>query len=819
LASAYTVAIVAAPLVLGVAPAFAQSTGTQEVETVVVTGVKASQVSGLFVQQDIAKTRSVINTDFISTQIEGQSIVAEANLLPGVSINNNDPYGASGGDIRLRGYPNNKISVTIDGIPLNDTGNYAIYIGEYMDAEIVDHLTVNSGTTDVDSPTASATGGTINIVTKIPDDVASLNSSASYGSFDFRHFSLIGQTGEIGPWGTKAYLQMSYMDYDKFKGYGALVRRQANARIYQDLGGGDFISLAADWDPNNNYSYQSNSKATIFAAWAAGTRADYAATCTRTAGTNGHADVEASCSNYFGARINPSHSGNIRGQSLFTLTDNLKLSVDPSLQFVLADGGAQDTVVSESDPRLIGGSAATGVDLNGDGDTLDKVNIMMPSVTETRRWGLTTSLLWTPLEKSLVQFSYTLDYGLHRQTGVSGYMTPGTNPVFEDNYGGIHNGHYAATADGGILRYRDRKSKAILNQASADYEGDFFDDMLHVSVGVRAPFFERDLDQRCYTTEKAGTGGAGGPTFSPGATPYCTTQTPNYVVLTAGNPQNLQPGTYVKFTGGTAYFDAPYKATRDYNRILPNVGLSLKPWGDEHQFYVAFADTMSAPITDDLYVTPRIAVQPETATAYDIGYRYTGPDGLIASIDAWHSIFNNHIVSSYDQDTGYNTDRNVGPVLLSGVDLTVGAQPIDNLSLYGTASWETSKLKDDLNVSGVIIHTAGKQLVETPDWMFSSRAQYKIAGFTIGVQGKYTGRRFASDLNDEQTSPYMVFDSDISYDLGQIGWDNAELKFNVTNLLDKKYLGGISSTNTAAGVPFYYEGAPRTFQGTIKIGL
>jgi len=825
LAGVCPVAVLTAPLLLSITPAYAQSTATQEIETVVVTGVKAAQISGLFVQQDIAKTRSVISTEFINSQIEGQSIVAQTNLLPGVSINNNDSYGASGGDIRLRGYPNNKISVTIDGIPLNDTGNYAIYIGEYMDAEIVDHVTVNTGTTDVDSPTASATGGTINIVTLVPTDTASFKADASAGSFDYRHVNVMGQSGEIGPWGTKAYFQASYMDYTKYKGLGGMIRQQANARIYQDMGGGDFISIAADWDPNIVHFYRSAGKSTFFAPTTAttGWNYDYDQTCVRltTPASNGHADVEATCNNYYGMKVNPSHSGNIRGQSLFTLSDDLKVSFDPYLEYVLANGGGSQ-VIQENDPRLKGNTSASGVDLNGDGDTLDKVNLYTPSNTETRRWGLLTSLVWTPLEKSVFQFSYTLDYGLHRQTGQMGTLTQGTTtPVPVDHYGG-KNGPSIIGVDGKQLRTRDRKSKAILNQVSADYEGDFFDDTVHVSVGVRAPFFERDLHQTCYTVEKSGTGGAGGASLSPNSSSaqYCTTQTPTTVTLAAGNTQLLPAGTYDQFAGGTAYFDAPFDKTKDYNRILPNVGLSYKPFGDAHQFYVAYAETLSAPITDDLYATPRIVLQPERATTYDLGYRYTGPSGLIAQADVWHSIFQNHIVSSYSEADNFSIDRNVGPVLLNGIDLSVGAEPIENLTLYGTASYETTKLKQDLQTSATVtIATAGKQLVETPDWMFSSRAQYQIAGFTVGVQGKYTGRRFSSDLNDEQTSPYIVVDSDISYDLGQIGWNNAELKFNVTNLFDKKYLGSISSTNTAAGVPFYYPGAPRTFQGTIKIGL
>ena len=42
----------------------------------------------------------------------------------------------------------------MDGVPLNDTGNYAIYAGELVDPEIVSQVNVNVGSTDVDSPTA-----------------------------------------------------------------------------------------------------------------------------------------------------------------------------------------------------------------------------------------------------------------------------------------------------------------------------------------------------------------------------------------------------------------------------------------------------------------------------------------------------------------------------------------------------------------------------------------------------------------------------------------------------------------------------------------
>src|SRR5260370_12339707 len=52
----------------------------------------------------------------------------------------------------------------------------------------------------------------------------------------------------------------------------------------------------------------------------------------------------SSCSNYYNIRINPSNTGNIRGQSRFTLAEGLLLTVDPSYQYVLANGGGSTTL-------------------------------------------------------------------------------------------------------------------------------------------------------------------------------------------------------------------------------------------------------------------------------------------------------------------------------------------------------------------------------------------------------------------------------------------------------------------------------------------
>ena len=104
----------------------------------------------------------------IARQNPGQTILDTINLIPGVSFQNNDAYGSSGGTLNIRGFAADRISLTVDGIPLNDSGNYAIFSNQQFDPEIIGEVNVNLGTTDVDSPTASAAGGTVNYRTIVP---------------------------------------------------------------------------------------------------------------------------------------------------------------------------------------------------------------------------------------------------------------------------------------------------------------------------------------------------------------------------------------------------------------------------------------------------------------------------------------------------------------------------------------------------------------------------------------------------------------------------------------------------------------------------
>src|SRR4029450_8296514 len=114
---------------------------------------------------------AAITAEFISRQTPGQSVLDSINLLPAVNFTNNDAYGSAGGDFVIRGFDSQRVAVLQDGVPLNDSGNYAVFPNQQLESDLIDRATVNLGTTDVDSPTAAAAGGTINYVTRKASDV------------------------------------------------------------------------------------------------------------------------------------------------------------------------------------------------------------------------------------------------------------------------------------------------------------------------------------------------------------------------------------------------------------------------------------------------------------------------------------------------------------------------------------------------------------------------------------------------------------------------------------------------------------------------
>jgi iron complex outermembrane receptor protein len=872
--------------------AMAQSTGTiatEESSTVVVTGNRTRDVNGVTVP-DTAKAQGVLTQELITTQAPGQSILQTVNLVPGVNFTNSDPYGSSGGNIRIRGFDGNRVSLTFDGIPLNDSGNYAIFSNQQLDPELIEQVNVNLGQTDVDSPTASAAGGTVNYRTILPWRDIGIRASGSVGDFGYYRGHVQLHSGEWWENGPRAFIAYSNARNDLFRGPGEIRKQQFNARIYYPMGSnGDFISISGHYNRNRNNFYRNPAfndlRTTVLANGQVGligtalvpavdttvpidpvligsnyTDAQWDSifsfnnldTCnlpshpgnagvaendngnqgvngtTNPAATGGANNVlnASSCSNFAGVRINPSNTGNIRINGRFTLADNIILTVDPSFQYVLANGGGS-TTLAENNFRARGGqtSANAGKDFNGDGDILDTVRFFTPNNTNTHRLGLTASLIWDVAPNHRFRFAYTFDRAHHRQTGEWGFLLNDGNP--ESPFSG-RNATPVTDANGFQIQQRDRTSIAMLNQVAGQYIGRFFDERLRVEVGLRVPFFKRDLETFCPIQVTDG--------FA-----YCTSEpiAANLAaaVLPAGAPNGSIP-VYFNQGDSIAGLDPrvralyrPFARTYHFDAILPNIGLVYNLGGGLSVFG-SYAKGFSAPRTDNLYRAPVVDdLTPEKTDAFDLGIRYSRSN-IQAQATGWIINYSNRIVTSFNPDLGISIDRNVGRVDSYGVDASFAWQPIPELSLYVLGSYIHAELKENVNLSapaGTVCGTstttipvgcaptAGHRVAETPEWQFGGRAQANLGPFTFGVQAKWVSSRYATDVNDILTDDYTVVDADVRLDLGRIGLPESYVQFNVTNLTDERYFGNISTQINGASNPNFSTGSPRTLMLTLNL--
>ena len=841
--------------------AFAQSTGTiaaEEGETIIVTGSRASQAPQGIEVPDTPKARTILTNEYLRTQNPGQSVLQTINIVPSVNFTNNDPFGSSGGNVRIRGFDGNRVSLTFDGLPLNDTGNYAIFSNQQLDPEVIDSVNVNQGTTDVDSPTAASSGGTINYRSLVPSKDLGALVVGSYGeSYAGRSFNRVFgmiQTGDILGTGVRGYFSASSARADKFRGPGDLQKEQYNARLYKELdGNGDFISIAAHYNRNRNVSFRAINAAQANLDFAQDGRLtfDNNAFCARPTFVTGTAQSEAntpqpstaiptnlvtqtgldtSCTNFYGVRVNPSNTGNVRFNSKLSLTDALTFTLDAGYQYVLANGGGF-TTMSETDPRARGyqpGVTTGGLDYSGDTDTADTVAFYTPNNTNTNRYTVLSSLRWDFADKQSLRVAYAFDYGRHRQTGEWGFLRSDGFPEYV--FGGRAGARFPVDTNGAPLRGRDRFSIAELNQISGEYRGKFLDDKVEVLLGLRAPFFHRELNQFCYTQASTGT-------------QLCTTRTLGttaLIVPAAGNALNFLyviPGTISPLGQPANAVYAPYQATYNYRKVLPNVGLTFKP-AEGVSIYASYAKGLSAPRTDNLYRAPNVVVAPETTDNFDAGIRYSSRD-VRASFGGFYNKFQNRIVTSFDPLTGISVDRNVGRVEIKGFEASLNVQPFPWFSFNAFGSYIDAQYKDDIPASATVtIPLAGKKLVETPEWQFGYSAKLSYGPASLGATFKKVTKRFATDLNDQYLPGYSTFDLNARLSLEDFGLKKTFVQANVNNVFDAQYLGSINSQTSLAtnnlgqvpslalnapipggGTPTYQIGSPRSFVVSLQIGF
>ena len=154
---------------------------------------------------------------------------------------------------------------------------------------------------------------------------------------------------------------------------------------------------------------------------------------------------------------------------------------------------------------------------------------------------------------------------------------------------------------------------------------------------------------------------------------------------------------------------------------------------------------------------------------------------------------------------------------MMGFDAQLGFSPIESLSLYASASYNESEIQDDYRSSATTtIPVGGKTLVETPDWTFVLSARYEAGPLEAGIQARYVGERWLTDVNDLAVPSYTVVNADARFDLGYFGFDGTNVSINVINLFDEQYFGSLGTGLDSTRSLFASQGAPRTVQASVR---
>src|SRR5581483_6318486 len=174
---------------------------TRKSTTLSTVNVNAQALAGgLMAVQDQPKQVSTITAQAIAQVPITADYTQIINSAPGVNSASSDGFGLTdASSYTIRGFSASEIGVTLDGVPVNDAGNYIPYASEYGEARNYESINVTQGSADLDMPDLGAVGGHISFITRKPTDHFNVYVGQTVGSNHALSTFLRVNTGAIGP--------------------------------------------------------------------------------------------------------------------------------------------------------------------------------------------------------------------------------------------------------------------------------------------------------------------------------------------------------------------------------------------------------------------------------------------------------------------------------------------------------------------------------------------------------------------------------------------------------------------------------------------
>ena len=771
---------------LGMSSAYAQEKAQEKTESnepisgtqITITGKKVGM--GLMVQENTPKARSTITAEELAKQRPTGNAYEALELMPAVNSYNHDATGLFGGGLTLRGFNSDQIGATINGVPVNDSGSFAVYPQEYVDQENTCTQFVTQGSTDVDSPQIGATGGNFGITTCDPSKTKRIRLAQTLGQLNLSKTYARYDTGLLEGGRSRFFISASHAQSDKWKGKGGANRDHVDMGFRIDYDKFNSISGTVLYNRAINQNISSFSLVDLDKyGYNYDFSQNFVGHAAASPGKAGNDTNSAFGDAYYQLTKNPFENAIASVIGKMRIGENTDIKVIPYFWYGYGTGGNQQKVQAENAflNRSTGKNTAA-VDLNGDGDTLDRVIVANSSVTRTNRPGITASVTHTIGDHQILG-GFWYERATHEQFGpmVAVDANGNANDIW------LKEGRILRP-DGTPYQSRDWTTISSSNQFFLQDTISLMNDKLAINVGVRSPTMKRDFTNKANEGTNSGT---------------------------------------------------DYNIVKTYRELLPQLGARYQI-DYNNQVFFSLARNMKAPpnfvysTTNNVVLvngqpTMPVDVQAETSTNVDLGYRLQS-DKLTAQATVYSVDFKDRQATAYDPVANISSLTSVGKVKTHGFEVEMGNTPVNGFSFYGSIGYAKSEIQDDILISKTAtLPTKGKQMTLTPEWKAGLSAMYETGAFYARMKVKYTGEQWATMTNDELVPSYTLLGLDFGYQFPNTSWiRKPTIRLNISNLTNQKYRNPSSFNVTnakaygtaGARTVFYYMGSPRFASVTLS---
>ena len=768
--------------------------GQEQLSEVLVQAQKLSLGGGLMSVQVAPKAVSTITREAILEAAPGANYAQMIRSIPGVLSITDDVTGLNDANYSIRGYTNDEVGVTVNGAPLNDSGNYRVYPTEYGDTENMGDITVLQGYPDVDQPVAGAAGGTIAWATIDPSHNAQIDTGFSGGSYSYQREFIRLQTGDLGP--VRSWVSFSHNQVDLWRGDGNANVQKMDGKSVWTIDDNNSVSASVQYNHEMKYAYETLSKAQATANYFQ----NYDTSLLSSTDTN-----------YWRLHTNPFDNYLVSMDGEFRLADTTRLSVVPYFFYGGGGGGSGTTFTESTATSNYGRYAYSNQDVDNNGVIGGKALV----------YELARSFTWRPgvIAKVIQQFG-------HDDSLEAGFWLD--EPRQEQNE------PFTPTINGSPVDVWENTTAHLIRYSPNGGPQYLYNE--YTQSSLRRGFLQNTwtpTDQWTVTTGIAYTselrkgwdyeyyGATSGPSYQeqfggPARNTY-QKATPTAGIKYQLNEQNQF------FAGYGRTFRAPINGS-----VLQNAAVL--------QYYEANPGELAFSHITQAQLAAIANNKPEVADTIDVGWRYY-TNSVSASVDAYGSNLTNKQLSGFDGASSQTVYLSVPELHQRGVDAEASYKIYKTLTLYGSYAYTKSTFAANLDSIGDGYYPVnGKSFLDTPKNTTYLSLNYDNGSLYSNVDMQYRSSFWGDWMNTQRAGGFTTMDFTAGWRFSDLtSWlTKPEIKLNVFNLTDKHALTYDSvttllatkgpldpHTGTAlyAGGAFYNLQEPRTFMITVKASL